>query len=75
MNQLDKLAAEHEFANGSEVVTRYGIGAVSFEERLNGYVLRYEAETVPQLIELMAKVNAEQRRQKDERNANTSKEG
>ncbi len=67
MDALDKFAAEQEEKSGAEVVTKYGIGNVALEERLSNYVLRYEAETVPQLIELIEWHEAKRKREQAER--------
>ncbi len=60
MSDIEQRAADLEATNGSETVVRYGVGVVAFEERINGYVIRYEAEDVGQLLDLM---DAIQRRQ------------
>ena len=59
---LDELKAEHEKQNGSECVVHRSAGLVAFEERLGDYFVRYEAETVPQLIDLMSEIRERQRR-------------
>jgi DNA polymerase III delta subunit len=69
-DELDTIKSEHETANGSEVtVTRYGIGAVAFEERMGEYVLRYEGESVAQVLELMAELEALRKRKREEKKA------
>jgi hypothetical protein len=64
MDELEAVKAQREAANGTEVVTRYGIGVVAMEERIGEYVIRYEAESVPQLIDLMNEIDAKRKRDK-----------
>ncbi len=64
MTDIDAVKADREAQSGSEVVVKYGIGVVAFEERFNGYVLRYEAENVPQLLELIEQLQTKWAREK-----------
>ncbi len=45
---------------------RRGIGNVAFEERMGDYVIRYEGETVAQVLELMAEMEAKWERKREE---------
>ncbi len=53
-------------------VIKYGVGVVAFEERLNGYIIRYEADTVANLLDLIEKVTAMNRANKAARDAERS---
>lgn len=64
---INEVKAQHEAANDSEVVVKYGTGNVAFQEMLGGYMVRYEAETVPQLVELMNVMEARSKQRRQDR--------
>lgn len=68
-DELEQVAVERAAADGSETVVRYGVGVVAFEERFNGYVVRYEAENVPQLLDLIKQLDEKRKADRAARKA------